>query len=66
MDKLFKDTASLYHLDQHRANTTESLDKKDLGKLPGPSVALIVTLIVVWLLLGGYYLYGFIIGRKKK
>ena len=66
MDKLFKDTASLYHLDQHRANTNESLDKKDLGKLPGPSVALIVTLIVVWLLLGGYYLYGFIIGRKKK
>ena len=65
MEKLFKDTASLYHLDQHRANTTESLDKKDLGKLPGPSVALIVTLIVVWLLLGGYYLSGFIIGRKK-
>ncbi len=66
MEKLFKDTASLYHLDQHRASATESLDKKDLGKLPGPSVALIVILIVVWMLLGAYYLYGFIISKKKK
>jgi hypothetical protein len=65
MDKLFKDTAALYHLNQ-KSMAGNNGQKQELSRLPGASIALIVTLITVWILLGAYYLYGFISSRKKK
>ncbi len=65
MDKLFKDTAALYHLNQ-KSMAGNNGQKQELSRLPGASIALIVTIITVWILLGAYYLYGFISSRKKK
>ena len=57
-DKLFSDVTSLYRLNEEG---TAVGGKKQLGALPGASVALLVTLAVVWIGLGGWALY-----RKKK
>lgn len=61
MEKLFSDVTALYRLNQANASTKE---KTDLGKMPDSSVALLITLGCVWILLGGYALFGFL--RKKK
>ena len=45
IDELFDDVSSLYHLDQVGSNEGS---KEDLGPLPMESIALIVTLVVVW------------------
>ena len=66
IEKLFGDTASLYHLDQNHSGSASSGEKKDLGPLPSTSVLLLVSLGVVWILIGAYYLYGFISTHKKK
>lgn len=64
LDRLFRDTVSLYHLDQVSAQSSVGSEKADLGKLPGASVALLISLAAVWLILGGIALYG--IFRKKQ
>ena len=66
IDKLFDDTASLYHLNQGNMSSTSYGDKRDLGPLPKTAVALITILIIVWILIGAYYLNGFIRKHKKK
>ena len=48
-EKLFKDTAALYHLDQSGKNTATG---GDLGPLPAGSKALLVILVLTWILLG--------------
>ncbi|MBR2809140.1 MAG: extracellular solute-binding protein [Erysipelotrichaceae bacterium] len=52
IDQLFEDTTDLYHLDQ--INISDS--RADLGPMPAASITLIVSLIVIWILLGIYYL----------
>jgi multiple sugar transport system substrate-binding protein len=50
--KLYENMNSLYRLDQGGA--AASTGKKDLGPLPGTSVALLSALAVVWVLIGVY------------
>ncbi|MBQ0010596.1 MAG: extracellular solute-binding protein [Ruminococcus sp.] len=61
MEKLFSDVTALYRLNQANA---ASVQKTELGKLPEAAVALLITLVSVWVLLGGYALFTFL--RKKK
>ena len=61
-ENLFEETAALYHLDQ--IETTEG-SSRDLGALPGASVALITVLIVVWVLIGAYFVFSLIRTKKK-
>ena len=49
MDKLFADVNALYRLDQISASAGGG--KAELGPLPSTSVALLVTLVVVWVLI---------------
>ena len=50
MEKLFVDMTALYRLDQIQKTDA----KKDLGPLPQQSVILLVTLAVIWVILGAY------------
>ena len=52
LDELFRDMTSLYHLD---SLDTAASGKADLGPLPVPSRILLITLAVVWVLLGIWY-----------
>ncbi len=55
IENLYSDARSLYHLDQGAAMGTD-LGKRDLGKLPAASVALITALILTWILIGVYWI----------
>ena len=55
IENLYSDARSLYHLDQSAAMGTD-LGKRDLGKLPAASVALITALILAWVLIGIYWI----------
>ncbi|WP_026491108.1 ABC transporter substrate-binding protein [Butyrivibrio sp. XPD2002] len=59
MEQLFSDTMNLYHLNQSGAVMT---GKTDLGPLPKESKRLIEILIIVWVIIGIYIVYG----RKNK
>ena len=59
-DDLFKEMNALYHLDQTSIVATGS----DLGPLPSTAVYLIVGLITVWILIGGYALNNYL--KRKK
>ena len=61
-EKLYADTTSLYRLDQIDKTTTGNI--KDLGKMPNTAVILLVSLVISWVLIGTYVVYGVI--RKKK
>lgn len=50
IENLYKDVISLYRLDQ----TSASEGKVDLGPLPGTAVALLTTLILVWICIISY------------
>ena len=66
IDQLFKDTSSLYRLDQIGSQGGVSADgSSDLGPLPGGSVALLAALVTVWLLLGVYTLRGWLKAKKS-
>ena len=65
LDQLFKDTTSLYRLDQLSGGASSD-GPSDLGPLPRGAVALIVSLICVWTLLGIYTLQGYLKDRKKR
>ena len=60
-EKLFSDTSSLYRLD-----SISTVGKAELGELPGEAVALIVTLISAWVLIGAYALIRFLIKRRRE
>ena len=59
---LYTDVTSLYRLDQ--STLASSGGKSELGPLPPSAIALLVTLAVVWLLIGGYLLAETV--QKKK
>lgn len=56
MAELYDSVIALYRLDS-KDNAAAS-GKKELGELPAGSRALIITLIVVWILIGAYALYS--------
>ena len=62
LDDLFRDTASLYRLDQIGGVTG---GKRNLGPLPGGAVALIAALLCVWALLGAYTLRDWLKSKKN-
>lgn len=49
MEKNFSETAALFHLNEKTVSS--SFQRKDLGKLPSESVALIIVLSAVWIVL---------------
>ena len=61
MENLFDEMISLYRLDQ----ITAGGGKANLGKLPKASVALIVTLVSVWVLIIAYVVYETVTKAKK-
>lgn len=61
MENLYADMKSLYRLDQISVNGN---DKKILGKLPAASVVLLVSLAVIWILMGLYVVIEML--KKKK
>lgn len=63
--KLYEDTASLYRLDQLGGQSSPvSSTKADLGKMPGTSVILLLSLAGAWVLIILYVIYSKI--RQKK
>ena len=64
LDKLFDDTRSLYRLDQIGGRMSAD-GPSDLGPLPKESVALLVTLVCVWILLGIYTLREWMKEKRK-
>ena len=61
MTKLFSDITSLYRLDS--VSAASAGEQADLGPLPSTSVALLTALVVAWVLIGLYALWG--LYRKK-
>ncbi len=67
MKKLFDDVTALYRLDQMNSRGTElTSTKKELGSLPSESVALIATLVLVWVGILVYVSYQTWQKMKKK
>ena len=64
IDQLFKDTTSLYRLDQISGGSMAD-GPRDLGPLPAGAVALFVALGAVWVLLGLYALREWSKKREK-
>ena len=62
IQKLYTETQALYHLDSIAASGS---GKRDLGPLPGTSVALLAALGAAWVLIL-LYLAGRRLGRKRK
>ena len=60
MEKLFTDVTALYRLDQIQKSDAQ----QDLGPLPRQSVILLVTLAVIWVIMGAYVVKDSI--NKKK
>ncbi len=60
IESLYKDMRSLYHLDQGGPSAAVS-EKKDLGKLPAASVALLTVLALAWIMIIAFW-----IGEKAK
>jgi len=54
MKELYSDMNALYRLDQIGGRGTLSVDKSELGNLPGASVALLTVLGITWILIGAY------------
>ncbi|MBR3348937.1 MAG: extracellular solute-binding protein, partial [Solobacterium sp.] len=52
-EEQFSKVTSLYHLDQISASSESS---QDLGPLPSASRALLISLVVIWVILGIFYL----------
>ena len=53
-DQLFDDINSLYKLDQTSSITSET----DLGPLPSNSKFLIIGIVVIWIIIGCYFIYN--------
>ena len=62
LQKLFAETSALYRLDSISGSAAGSAD---LGPLPPAAVTLLVTLAVVWVLIGLYVLFDTLKKKKK-
>ena len=62
-EKQFDSVMSLYHLDQISASAASS---EDLGPLPSASKALLITLCIVWAILGAVYAVPILKKKAKK
>ena len=60
LENLFAETRSLYRLDQIEAGS----GKADLGPLPKTSVILLNCLVIAWIFIVSYVIFGFV--KKKK
>ncbi|MBQ7992996.1 MAG: extracellular solute-binding protein [Solobacterium sp.] len=60
-EEQFSKVTSLYHLDQISAASAES---EDLGPLPSASKALLITLVVIWIILGIVYAVPMLKGKN--
>ncbi len=68
-EKLYEDTASLYHLDQGSAQMDPDAagpGAGELGPLPLTSKLLLAALAAAWVLIAGYLLLVGFIGKSKK
>ena len=63
LEKLFSDVSSMYHIDQR---VEGGADKPELGEMPVLSVILLISLAVIWLLLGSCVLWRFFEARKSR
>jgi len=63
ISKQYDDVNNLYRLDQ--MNSESGSNSKDLGPLPSESKTLIATLVIVWILIGGYVVFDRAKSRKK-
>ena len=66
MDKLFSDVTSLYRLDGAGRESVSAEGAEDLGPLPGPSRALLLSLCAAWALIGAYALRDAAKKRNKR
>ena len=62
MEDLFAEMISLYRLDQISSTGT----KANLGELPSASVALIATLVAVWVMIIAYMVFETVKNAKKR
>ena len=59
MEKLYRDTSSLYRLDQFgNRNGVRSAERKAMGELPRTAVALIASLFMTWILMILYVVFS--------
>lgn len=59
MEKLYRDTSSLYRLDQSgNRNGVRSAERKDMGELPRTAVVLIASLLMTWILMILYVVFS--------
>ena len=58
VETLYRDTASLYHLDQLSRQAAGASGKNDLGPLPKTAVALLCTLAAAWGLIALYVIFN--------
>ena len=63
-ENLYADMISLYRLDQISREGDNAEKNLELGKLPAPSLILLISLATVWVFIGTYFLLSFI--KKKK
>ena len=61
---LYEEVTSLYRLDQ--ISSVQSGKQESLGALPAGSVALLVSLAIVWVCMGAYVVYGVRKNRKNQ
>ncbi len=67
MERLYDDMKALYRLDQiGMSNSRASSEKEELGKLPGTSVILLLSLAAVWILIIVYVLIQTVKKRKNQ
>ena len=62
LEELFASVTSLYHLDNLGS---AAAGKAELGELPAASRNLLITLVVIWVLMGIYYAYEQAKNRRK-
>ena len=63
LEKLFSDMNAMYHIDQRVEGGAE---RPELGEMPALSVILLISLAVIWLLLGSCVLWRFFEARKSR
>lgn len=63
MNKMYKDVASLYRLNQIRSGGNE---KQDLGPLPGTAKTLLLVIALVWIGIIAYVGKEYLAGKKSK
>lgn len=65
-DKMYDDIISLYRLDQIDTNGHGKREKGDLGPLPAAAVALLVSLVAVWVMIVTYVIIKYVKAKKNR